>query len=248
MRRFFFLRLGIVLVSAFVALGCGGAPRAEQVGHGTGGHASALATTASTTGTGGHAGDGSAMAATASSSGTDGSGTGGGTGGAVPVTNLFVDALGGSDANPGTEKEPFKTLEKALSVAKSGQTVQLASGTYDANSGETYPETVPDGVNIAAVTAGQTVLVGDGTTPPEGLKLAGSATISYVSLEGFADAISASTGMQTLTGVSFLQDGTAVSLTGNAQSKSLDVLDLGRRQGVLPRCGIAGHHVGWRCA
>ena len=211
----FILRLGIVLAGAFVALGCGSAPRAEQVSDGTGGHASALATTASTSGTGGHA---SATDATASSSGTGGSGTGGGTDGGAPVTNIFVDALGGSDTNPGTEKEPFKTLKRALAVATSGQTVQLAAGTYDANSGETSPETIPDGVNISAVTAGQTVLLGDGTTPPEGLKLAGSATISYVSREGFADAISASTGMQTLTGVSFLQDGTAVSLTGDAQA------------------------------
>jgi len=42
----------------------------------------------------------------------------------------YVDAKSGSDSNPGTAQAPFKTLNKAASLAKPGVTVIVASGTY----------------------------------------------------------------------------------------------------------------------
>jgi hypothetical protein len=42
----------------------------------------------------------------------------------------FVDALKGDDQNPGSEKSPFKTLKKSLSVLQPGGTLYLRAGVY----------------------------------------------------------------------------------------------------------------------
>lgn len=47
----------------------------------------------------------------------------------VVRTNLFV-APGGSDANPGTQAEPFRTIARAAQVVTPGTTVYVAPGLY----------------------------------------------------------------------------------------------------------------------
>ncbi|MFC5510137.1 DUF1565 domain-containing protein [Massilia jejuensis] len=47
----------------------------------------------------------------------------------VVRTNLFV-APGGSDANPGTQEEPFRTIGRAAQVVTPGTTVYVAPGQY----------------------------------------------------------------------------------------------------------------------
>jgi len=55
------------------------------------------------------------------------------------LKTLFVDPATGKDANPGTQSKPFKTLTKALSKAKAGDTVRLAGGVYSkATNGEAF--------------------------------------------------------------------------------------------------------------
>ncbi len=74
----------------------------------------------------------------------------------TPTTgqSFYVDASKGSDANPGTESSPFRTITKALSVALPGgpgvigSTIQVAPGLYDAALGERFPLVVPDGVTL----------------------------------------------------------------------------------------------------
>ena len=46
--------------------------------------------------------------------------------------HLYV-ATTGSDLNPGTQARPFKTINKAASVAKASTTVHVAPGTYNGN-------------------------------------------------------------------------------------------------------------------
>ena len=46
--------------------------------------------------------------------------------------HLYV-ATTGSDSNPGTKARPFKTINKAASVAKASTTVHVAPGTYNGN-------------------------------------------------------------------------------------------------------------------
>jgi hypothetical protein len=143
-----------------------------------------------------------------------GGGGGSGTTSPPPATGLFVDPLGGSDAAKGTRDAPFKTIAKALSVAASGETVRLGTGTYSVSSGETFPLSVPDGVSIEAIVAGNAVLLG--TAQDTGLALAGAAAVSNLVLRGFGKAITASAGALALDGVTFADDGVAVQLTGSA--------------------------------
>ncbi|MCC6558048.1 MAG: DUF1565 domain-containing protein, partial [Polyangiaceae bacterium] len=56
--------------------------------------------------------------------------------------------MAGDDAGPGTEEQPLRTLKRALSIARSGDTVHLFPGTYDAASGEDFLTPVGDGVTI----------------------------------------------------------------------------------------------------
>jgi hypothetical protein len=42
----------------------------------------------------------------------------------------YVDAAKGADTNPGTQADPFKTLQHAISVLKPGDTLYLHGGTY----------------------------------------------------------------------------------------------------------------------
>lgn len=48
---------------------------------------------------------------------------------AAPLT-VHVDPNNGNDASSGLEGNPYRTLQKALSVARPGTTIRLASGTY----------------------------------------------------------------------------------------------------------------------
>ena len=50
--------------------------------------------------------------------------------GATPTINNYYVAPAGSDANPGTQAAPFRTIKKAASVVKPNTTVHVAPGTY----------------------------------------------------------------------------------------------------------------------
>ena len=43
---------------------------------------------------------------------------------------IYVDAVKGDDTNDGSEAHPYQTVEKAVTAAASGATIQLAAGTY----------------------------------------------------------------------------------------------------------------------
>jgi len=84
---------------------------------------------------------------------------------------LYVDVSTGVDTNPGTQAAPFKTITKAMTVATSGTTVQVAAGIYntlDLNTPEVFPITVPAGVLLIGDEAGKgsgTSIVGGGQVP-----------------------------------------------------------------------------------
>jgi len=84
---------------------------------------------------------------------------------------LYVDVSTGVDTNPGTQAAPFKTITKAMTVATSGATVQVAPGIYDTSSlstPEVFPITVPAGVLLIGNEAnkgGGTSIVGGGQVP-----------------------------------------------------------------------------------
>ena len=63
----------------------------------------------------------------------------------TPQGNIYYVSINGDDGKSGThQNDTFRTIEKALSVATSGDTVYIYPGTYD----ELLPLTVPVGVTV----------------------------------------------------------------------------------------------------
>jgi Concanavalin A-like lectin/glucanases superfamily/Protein of unknown function (DUF1565) len=75
------------------------------------------------------------------------------------ATPWTVDAVNGGDTNSGKCDSPFKTLTKALSVAASGDTIQVEPGIYDGANGEAFPLAIPVGVEVFGSSASR------GTSP-----------------------------------------------------------------------------------
>jgi parallel beta-helix repeat protein len=61
---------------------------------------------------------------------------------------LYVNSTTGNDTNTGSQTSPFKTITRALQQATDGTSIQLAAGTYNAASGETFPLVVSSGVTV----------------------------------------------------------------------------------------------------
>jgi hypothetical protein len=71
----------------------------------------------------------------------------------TPLSTLNVNPKTGSDTTgDGSFAKPFKTLTKAIAVAKNstlqGLVIQLAAGVYGVASGETFPIIIPTGMTI----------------------------------------------------------------------------------------------------
>lgn len=81
-------------------------------------------------------------------------------------TIIYVDPQGGSDAYNGTSKQSaLKTITKALEVAQSGTTIQLAWGDYSEETGETFPLILKHKVTIKGTPGGKghnTIIRGNG--------------------------------------------------------------------------------------
>jgi hypothetical protein len=99
----------------------------------------------------------------------------------------MVDAVHGGDTNSGACGAPFKTLHKALSVASSGQSIQVQPGTYDTANGETFPEVVPANVYVIGDQASRgtspgTVVGGEIDLPNSGAYVVGLKVVGPVKM------------------------------------------------------------------
>ncbi|MBD1938538.1 DUF1565 domain-containing protein [Microcoleus sp. FACHB-68] len=66
-----------------------------------------------------------------------------------PSTMLYVNPTSGKDsAGSGAESAPFKTVTQALSAAGPNTVILLAPGTYNAQTGETFPLMLKPGVTV----------------------------------------------------------------------------------------------------
>jgi len=75
--------------------------------------------------------------------------------------DYWVDALHGSDSNPGTWDAPFKTISLSLSAAGENKLIKVLPGTYDETLGETFPLMLQPG----QILIGDEENKGDGPTP-----------------------------------------------------------------------------------
>ncbi|MEM7772389.1 MAG: DUF1565 domain-containing protein [Cyanobacteria bacterium P01_A01_bin.37] len=87
----------------------------------------------------------------------------------IPVNArvIYVNpALGADTPNNGRESSPYRTITYALSQSTDNTVVQLAPGSYTADTGEVFPLTVPPDVILRGneSTKGQTVLILGGGT------------------------------------------------------------------------------------
>jgi len=123
---------------------------------------------------------------------------------AAAAAILYVDRNNPScsDTGAGTSTQPYCTIKKGASVARAGQTVQVASGTYPelvtvANSGQPGSPVVFTAAPGASVTVSGQV---------NGFKLSGK---SYVTVQGFTVANTSSYGFYVLS------SSTNVTISGN---------------------------------
>lgn len=73
-------------------------------------------------------------------------------------TSYYVNVASGSDTNNGANSTPFKTIKRALQAAVSGDTVNVAGGTYRLGTGETFPIVLPPGVKLRGSGASATII------------------------------------------------------------------------------------------
>ncbi|MEM9771615.1 MAG: DUF1565 domain-containing protein [Cyanobacteria bacterium P01_D01_bin.73] len=61
---------------------------------------------------------------------------------------IYVDSNVGSDSNGGTIAAPVRTITQAIATVSPGMVIQLAPGTYSAETGEQFPLEIPQGVTL----------------------------------------------------------------------------------------------------
>ncbi|MBS2027181.1 MAG: right-handed parallel beta-helix repeat-containing protein [Deltaproteobacteria bacterium] len=117
--------------------------------------------------------------------------------GAITFTPIVVSPSG-DDTAPGVPSAPYKTITQALTVAQSGDTVQLMAGTFG-SSAEAFPSgstpasytcNVKDGVTLAGVAtdAGNPLILDEvdgGSATASPIVPCGSMSLSDVDVQGF---------------------------------------------------------------
>jgi len=129
----------------------------------------------------------------------------------------------GDDANDGL-LQPVKTLKHAIGLAAADARITkivLASGTYSASSGETFPYTVPPDVAIVGPAGGGAVIAGNKTDP--GL-IVNTGKLQDLEFEGFMVAITV-TGVTALENMRVRSSATAIQVetAGRLMVQSLDI-------------------------
>ncbi|MGB7274932.1 MAG: DUF1565 domain-containing protein [Geitlerinemataceae cyanobacterium] len=89
------------------------------------------------------------------------------------ITRLYVNPLSGNDdRTSGNALSPLRTITYALEIAQPNTVILLASGTYNTNSGESFPLRLKPGVTIQ----------GNPETRGEGIVISGGGTIDRLNV------------------------------------------------------------------
>ena len=128
---------------------------------------------------------------------------------------IFVNPLTGSDLASGTQDAPVKSIHKAFSMFHSGIRIELQAGTYNAANGQIFPDSLPSGVVMESVSAGQAVLLG--TIGDLAFYASGTDTLKYVQFQGFNTCIRAGAGTHVLLGVGLNSINKAFDIYGAAE-------------------------------
>ncbi len=110
----------------------------------------------------------------------------------TPQGNIWYVSIGGDDGKSGShQNDTFRTVEKALTVATSGDTVFIYPGIYD----ELLPLTVPVGVTVKGVGIRSVTIRPDtASTDKDVFLLNGETTIEDLTISGYQYNSGANTG------------------------------------------------------
>ena len=131
---------------------------------------------------------------------------------ALRVTPITAGSQGNDATGAGTPDRPFRSMTHALSVARSGDTVRLLNGQYDAANGERWPiaaaglvrANVPSGVQVHGESAAGVVLSGSGQSRSNlelGLAFSDGGGAKTLTVRGFGAGVTVYAGAVTLEGV-----------------------------------------------
>lgn len=102
---------------------------------------------------------------------------------AKAVTTLFVSSTSGSDANPCTSGFPCMTIGRAISLAGSGDTINVAAGPYSTPN-EVFPLTINLALTITGAGASSTIIDAQKTNRVISFTGTGNLSISGVTIQG----------------------------------------------------------------
>ena len=80
----------------------------------------------------------------------------------VTAAGYYVDPVNGNNNGSGSESSPWKTISFAMTQVSSGDTINLKSGVYSTQSGETFPINLKTGVSLVGVNCNSSIVSGDG--------------------------------------------------------------------------------------
>jgi hypothetical protein len=159
-----------------------------------------------------------------STSSTIGSTSAGGIGGAPGPAEWHVSAGKGDDKNSGKLEAPFRTIGKAVSMAKGGDTISIQPGLYDAAGGEKWQYQLASDVTVQGVGVG-VVVSGPGVSAQTLFRLAGTGNVIRGFLvTNFGTGIEHQAGKHTVDSVKFDKvGGAAYSTAGELTLTKVDV-------------------------
>jgi hypothetical protein len=100
----------------------------------------------------------------------------------VAAGGSYYVATNGNDSNPGTQSQPWRTIQKAANTLIAGDTVYVRAGTYSETVTPQNSGTASGSITYRAY-SGETVVVDGGSSRSEGFSLTNHQ--SYIVIDGF---------------------------------------------------------------
>ena len=104
--------------------------------------------------------------------------------GTLPVEGIYYVALNGDDQNPGTEAQPWRTIQKAAATLVAGDTVFIKTGTYAERVEPKNSGSEGHYITYAAKPGNTVILDGTSVNLPEWAGLVDLSEKSYIRISG----------------------------------------------------------------